>query len=149
MIYLIGEIFIWLLPAFLLGLWVGYWIWGKSSVEITANTYSGNYSVKPEQAIEKLPTFLTTPVGNPDDLRLIKGVGEKLNALLNSSGIFHFRQIANWTEEEVTLVNNKLEMFKGRIERDQWIEQAKLLSENRIDEFNARFGEVGSELKNG
>ncbi len=92
---------------------------------------------------EKLPTFLDGPRGVPDDLKLIKGVGEKLNTLLTSLGIFHFRQIANWTTEEIAMVDEKMENFKGRIVRDEWLPQAKLLAEGKHTEFEAKYGKMG------
>jgi NADH-quinone oxidoreductase subunit E len=98
-----------------------------------------------EQPPAKLATFLESPVGPPDDLEMIKGIGEQLKTLLNSLGIYHYRQIANWTDEEVALVDSKLEAFRGRISRDQWIEQARLLAAGDIAEFERRFGKLGSE----
>jgi predicted flap endonuclease-1-like 5' DNA nuclease len=92
---------------------------------------------------EKLPTFLDRPRGVPDDLKLIKGVGEKLNTLLTSIGIFHFRQIANWTQDEIAQVDAKMENFKGRIVRDEWLPQAKLLAEGKHQEFEAKYGKMG------
>jgi NADH-quinone oxidoreductase subunit E len=64
--------------------------------------------------------------GKPDDLKKIKGVGPKLEGTLNGLGIYHFDQIAAWTESEVAWVDERLK-FKGRIERDGWIGQAKTL----------------------
>ncbi|SDX42557.1 50S ribosomal protein L21 [Roseicitreum antarcticum] len=61
--------------------------------------------------------------GQPDDLKKISGVGPKLEALLHKNGVFHFDQIAAWTEEEIAYMNDQLS-FKGRIERDGWLEQA-------------------------
>ncbi len=65
--------------------------------------------------------------GAPDDLKKLKGVGPKLEETLNALGFFHFDQIAAWTEAEVAWVDTRLK-FKGRIERDGWIEQAKALA---------------------
>ena len=65
--------------------------------------------------------------GGADDLKLIKGVGPKLEGVLNDMGIYHFDQIAAWTAAEVAWVDERLK-FKGRIERDGWIEQAKSLA---------------------
>lgn len=101
-------------------------------------------TTNPELRAEKLPTFLEAPHGTPDDLRMLKGVGEKLSAKLNAIGIFHFHQIANWTPDEVRIVDSKLDQFRGRIERDQWIDQAKLLAAGRYTEYEARFGKLGS-----
>jgi predicted flap endonuclease-1-like 5' DNA nuclease len=92
---------------------------------------------------EKLPLFLDAPRGVPDDLRLIKGIGDKLNALLTNTGIFHFRQIANWDAGEIQQVDAKLEIFKGRIVRDDWVAQAKLLASGKHDEFERIYGKMG------
>ena len=61
--------------------------------------------------------------GQPDDLKRISGVGPKLEKLLQDNGVFHFDQIAAWTDEEVAYMDEKLS-FKGRIARDGWIDQA-------------------------
>ena len=66
--------------------------------------------------------------GQPDDLKKITGVGPKLEGLLHENGVFHFDQIAAWTADEIAYMDDKLS-FKGRIERDNWIEQAKTLGE--------------------
>ncbi len=63
----------------------------------------------------------------PDDLKRIKGVGPKLEATLNRLGIFHYHQIADWTEADVASVDKRLSI-KGRIVRDGWIEQARALA---------------------
>jgi NADH-quinone oxidoreductase subunit E len=65
--------------------------------------------------------------GKPDDLKKISGVGPKLEGVLNGLGFYHFDQIAAWTESDVAWVDARLQ-FKGRIERDGWIDQAKTLS---------------------
>ncbi|MEM1388961.1 MAG: 50S ribosomal protein L21, partial [Pseudomonadota bacterium] len=64
--------------------------------------------------------------GQPDDLKKISGVGPKLEGLLHENGVFHFDQIAAWGSDEIAYMDDKLS-FKGRIERDNWIEQAKTL----------------------
>ena len=58
----------------------------------------------------------------------MKGVGPKLAALCNSLGIWHFDQIAGWSEAEVDWVDAHIEGFKGRVRRDDWVAQAKRLS---------------------
>jgi NADH-quinone oxidoreductase subunit E len=63
--------------------------------------------------------------GTPDDLKRIKGVGPKLEALLHRLGFFHFDQVAAWTAEEIAWVDDNLEGFKGRVTRDEWVAQAK------------------------
>ena len=75
------------------------------------------------------PASLSAPKdGKADDLKLIVGIGPKLEALCNRLGFFHFDQIANWTEGEVAWVDENLEGFKGRVTRDKWVVQARVLA---------------------
>ncbi|MCK0168976.1 NADH-quinone oxidoreductase subunit E [Jannaschia sp. S6380] len=67
--------------------------------------------------------------GQPDDLKRIAGIGPKLEKLCNSLGFWHFDQIAGWSAEEVAWVDRHLQGFKGRVTRDEWVKQAKMLSE--------------------
>ena len=62
-----------------------------------------------------------------DDLKLISGVGPKLEEKLHALGVHHFEQIAAWTAEDVAHFDDELS-FHGRIERDDWIGQAKALA---------------------
>lgn len=76
------------------------------------------------------PAGLAAPRGDgADDLKLIKGVGPELEALLHRLGYFHFSQIAGWTPEEVAWVDENLDGFHGRVTRDGWVEQARELAE--------------------
>ncbi len=84
-------------------------------------------------------------VGNPDDLLQIKGVGPKLNELLISLGVRRFDQIAKWGSSDIAKVDEHLGAFKGRIDRDQWVEQSGLLARGAIAEFEAKFGKLDSE----
>lgn len=63
----------------------------------------------------------------PDDLKLISGVGPKLEGVLNGLGIYKFEQIAKWKKPERDWVDGYLK-FKGRIDRDDWVAQAKKLA---------------------
>lgn len=65
--------------------------------------------------------------GGADDLKKISGVGPKLEGLLNANGVYHYDQIAAWSADEVAYMDDKLS-FKGRIERDDWIGQARALA---------------------
>jgi NADH-quinone oxidoreductase subunit E len=65
--------------------------------------------------------------GKADDLKKIKGVGPKLEQTLNELGVYHYDQIAAWTVADIAWVDDRLK-FKGRIERDGWIDQAKTLA---------------------
>ncbi|CTQ49628.1 NADH-quinone oxidoreductase subunit E [Jannaschia donghaensis] len=75
------------------------------------------------------PTGLDAPRdGSADDLTRIRGIGPKLEKLCNSLGFWHFDQIANWSEAEIAWVDANLEGFKGRVTRDEWVKQAKVLT---------------------
>ena len=65
--------------------------------------------------------------GMADDLKRIAGIGPKLETVLNDLGIYHFDQIAAWTPAEVAWVDGYLR-FKGRIDRDGWVDQAGRLA---------------------
>ncbi|MCC0074083.1 MAG: 50S ribosomal protein L21 [Rhodobacter sp.] len=72
--------------------------------------------------------LLTQPRdGKADDLKRISGVGPKLEGLLHENGVFHFDQIAAWNAGEIAYMDDQLS-FKGRIARDNWIEQAAALA---------------------
>lgn len=75
------------------------------------------------------PKTLNAPKGSADDLTRIKGIGPKLSARLNDLGIYHFKQIANWSESEAEWVDEFLS-FKGRVAREKWITQARVLTAN-------------------
>ena len=75
------------------------------------------------------PELLTAPRdAGADDLKRIKGIGPKLEVVCNRLGVYHFEQIAAWTDREVAWVDHHLEGFKGRIVRDGWVAQARVLA---------------------
>jgi predicted flap endonuclease-1-like 5' DNA nuclease len=76
--------------------------------------------------------------GKADDLKMIKGIGPKLEILCNKLGFYHFDQIAAWTADEVAWVDENLEGFKGRVTRDQWVEQARTLAAGGETEVSKR-----------
>jgi predicted flap endonuclease-1-like 5' DNA nuclease len=88
---------------------------------------------------EEVPD-IAPAVGDPDDLKRIKGIGPKLEKLCNSLGVMRFDQIAAWTARDVAKVDAHLGSFKGRITRDEWVDQAKLLADGRVTEHVAKYG---------
>ncbi len=68
--------------------------------------------------------------GQPDNLKKIKGIGPKLEQMLHGMGVFHFDQIAIWTDRELAWIDDNLEGFKGRASRDEWVAQAKDLAKD-------------------
>jgi len=77
---------------------------------------------KPAKVVAEAPAD-----GAMDDLKQLSGVGPALEKKLHAAGVTTFAQIAAWTEEDVAAMDEKLS-FKGRIEREGWIEQAKKLA---------------------
>lgn len=65
--------------------------------------------------------------GKADDLKLLKGIGPKLEKELNAAGVYHFDQIAGWNAEQVAWADQHLVSFKGRVSRDDWVSQAAKL----------------------
>jgi len=87
--------------------------------------------------------------GEADNLCKIKGIGKVIEGKLNNLGIFHFDQIASWSEKEIAWVDKHLS-FTGRIIREDWVGQAKLLARGEETEFSKRVerGEVESSKAN-
>lgn len=101
---------------------------------------------EPESLVEMPPTVEVTapaPSGAADELTRMKGVGPKVAALLNDMGIIRFDQIAAWNDADVARVDAQLGAFKGRIARDQWVEQARLLAAGDTAGYEAKFGKLG------
>ncbi|MET2826206.1 NADH-quinone oxidoreductase subunit NuoE [Mesorhizobium shangrilense] len=74
-----------------------------------------------------------------DDLKLISGVGPKIEGILHSLGIFTFAQVASWKKAEREWVDGYLS-FHGRIDRDDWVKQAKALAKGGVAEYIRVFG---------
>lgn len=73
-----------------------------------------------------------------DDLKRIRGIGVLIERRLMAMGVTSYEQIANWSDEDIARVNDALE-FKGRIERENWVEQARILASGGQTEFSRRF----------
>ena len=153
MLYLFGQLLFWLLAVFVLGLVIGWWLHVKiSSVPEIAEVKpmdkalrtSSDNDDKDNQAdgnsvpYSWAPTILyAPPVEKRDDLKKISGIGNKLEQLLNDLGIYKYEQLANFNQQNIAWVNNRL-YFSGRIEREKWVEQAKLLTIGQETDFSQR-----------
>lgn len=85
-------------------------------------------TAEPEaQADAPVAALFEAPEGEPDDLKKISGVGPVLEQKLNGLGITKFAQVAAFSAEDIARVDDALS-FKGRIERDNWLEQAATLA---------------------
>jgi NADH-quinone oxidoreductase subunit E len=95
-------------------------------------------AAKPALTDKNRPAGIEKPAA-PDDLKMISGVGPKIEATLNEIGIFTFSQIAGWKKAEREWVDGFLN-FRGRIERDDWVKQAKALAKGGEAEYIKVFG---------
>ena len=109
------------------------WLTGSKSVAPKVARASVKAATKSPRAsytksTGKKPAMLKAArISGADDLKQIKGIGPKLEKLLNSLGFFHFDQIAFWSEKELAWVDENLEGFKGCATRQNWVAQAKKL----------------------
>lgn len=89
------------------------------------------------------PELLDAPRGGKaDDLKYIKGVGPGIEKKLHDAGIYHYDQIAQWSDADIAVMDDKLS-FRGRIKRDDWIAQAKQLASGEETEFSKRASSSG------
>ena len=78
-----------------------------------------------EEEPAKNPKLLSSPRnGEKDTLTKIKGLGPKLEEKLNTAGIYHFDQIASWTEADFEWLKENT-TFASRAKKDDWVAQAK------------------------
>ena len=109
-----------------------------SAAEAEADALAEAATDLPDEALQR-PAGLDAPRGGqPDDLKMIKGVGPKLEALLNEMGFYHYDQLADWGAAEIAWVDRNLQGFKGRVTRDRWVAQARILAAGGTTEFSAR-----------
>ncbi len=109
-----------------------------------ASPVADPFSAQPPVAADGKPAMLAGPrSGTGDDLKQIKGVGPKLEQMLNTMGVWHFDQIASWREPEVRWADQNLEGFKGRVSRDHWVSQARVLADSGTTEFSTRMKKGG------
>ena len=126
------------------------WLNGQNKAGATPTKAKTAKPKKPKAAKSTKPKAKAAPVGGQpkglsaardngsDDLKMIKGVGPKLEKLLNSMGYFHFDQIAGWGNTDVAWVDENLKGFKGRVSRDNWVDQAKSLASGEETAFSKK-----------
>lgn len=89
------------------------------------------------EALRRGPLASSQGDTGPDDLKRIRGIGMLIEKKLNSLGINKFEQIANWSKSDIDRFSQLLD-FQGRIERENWVEQARILSSGGQTEFSRR-----------
>jgi len=100
-------------------------------------------AAKPVAADGKPELLKKARAGGADDLKQIKGVGPKLEGALHTMGVFHFDQIASWRKKEVEWADDNLDGVKGRVSRDEWVKQAKVLAKGGQTEFSQKVKKGG------
>lgn len=111
---------------------------GAGTAVAAAVEQQGAQAMKEERAEAEV----TPDAKTPDDLTRIKGVGPKLNDMLVSLGVTRLSQIAAWSNEDIDRIDPQLGRFEGRIRRDNWVEQARLLSDGDTKGYQDRFGSL-------
>ncbi len=97
---------------------------------------------EPEPEPEAIAAPASTPTA-PSDLTQLKGLGPKLVATLAELGITRLDQIAALTPDQAQDLDARLGTFRGRLARDRWIEQARLLAAGDRAAYEAAFGKLG------
>jgi predicted flap endonuclease-1-like 5' DNA nuclease len=156
MIYLAWQTLLWLVLAFLFGLFIGWLIWARRSDseagdlrlqirdlkdDLTkCNDNLELYKTELEEACREesappLPSSIPTArLEDADDLKEILGVGPFLEKKLNAFRIYTFKQVAALTPEATREIGATFGSFAGRIVRERWVEQAKTLHERKYSE---------------
>ncbi len=87
-----------------------------------------------ERLAHKLPRQFSAAPLHKDDIKHVYGVGPALEKLLNELGVYHFRQMATWSEADIDFFDSQLHEFHGRIRRENWVRSA-------IEEHYKKYGE--------
>lgn len=89
---------------------------------------SGNDPIESVRRDDRSNLLRSASFGKPDDLERISGIGPMLSDMLQDIGVYYFWQIAEWDQSDIVWVDGKLEHFNGRIDRDNWVGQARQFS---------------------
>ena len=159
------ELVLWMLLAFFIGCIFGYLLrlmFGEAGAETAAPAAAApskaahTAPMAPKAAelaadagkMDRPKGISAARGGKADKLQRISGVGPKNEKVLHNLGFFHFDQIAAWTAEEIAWVDDHLK-FNGRIKREEWTKQCRLLADCKEEEFAKLFGTGGMKSKAG
>ena len=131
--------------------------WGASGVEPEVKAEAQDAAVAPAPSATFMPSAAAAPSassasteaqrpvglsgprgGVADDLKEIEGIGPVLEKLCHELGYYHFDQIAGWTEAEIAWLDQNLKGFRGRVTRDKWVAQARIIVTEGLDAFRVR-----------
>lgn len=120
------------------------------SEEVSSDAHPPSAEPSPSPAIDEPPAaggYRETAIGHAgqigavaqgDDLKRIRGIGVLIEKKLKSLGVTSYQQIANWTRADIDRISDYLD-FRGRIERENWVEQARILLAGGETHFSRRF----------
>jgi predicted flap endonuclease-1-like 5' DNA nuclease len=101
-------------------------------------------AAKPAAKVAAKPAVLAKArAGGADNLKMIKGVGPVLEKALHTTGVFHFDQVGAWTKADAEWFDDNVKGANGRVIRDGWVKQAKILAKGGATEFSARVKKGG------
>ena len=101
-------------------------------------------AAKPAAKAAAKPAVLAKArAGGADNLKMIKGVGPVLERALHTTGVFHFDQVGAWTKADAEWFDDNVKGANGRVIRDGWVKQAKILAKGGTTEFSARVKKGG------
>lgn len=131
----------------------------RESAEATVPAKVAAEAAPEPQALAPAPAIATgkprppqglsrAPEGGGDNLQRISGVGPKIERTLQRLGVYRYQQIAAWTADEVQWVDEHLKL-RGRVAREEWIVQARLLASDDEEAFARQFGSGGLADKSG
>ena len=115
-----------------------------AAAKATAKPAAAKAAAKAKIAAADKPAVLTTARdGGPDDLKMIKGVGPVLEKALHKTGVFHFDQVAAWTNRDARWFDDNVKGANGRVLRDEWIKQARILAKGGTTAFSNKVKKGG------
>jgi len=109
---------------------------------VRSKAYQDTTEPGPEAARQVASRSRAVRSSDRDDLQRISGIGALIEKRLNAMGISTYEHIANWTREDIDRVGQKLDL-RGRIERDKWVEQARILLASGGTTYSQKY-DIGS-----
>ena len=137
MVWLVAHMWFLLICAFVLGIGLGWWIWGTQIIKSTSSNHTApdHVSIVEQGSLSEDETpvtrngqkrFKSAKNGDKDDLTQIIGLDEDTQKTLNRLGVMHLYQIADWGPARIKWIEDKIGE-DGRIERERWVSQARTL----------------------
>ena len=144
-----------LVLALAIGLLVAWWVFSASrrtQVLRDETSEQGEAARRNHALIDSAPVAaqrtdhsdppLAAGATDDSDLARLKGVGPKLIAQLHELGVTRLAQVAQWDAAEIARIDAQLGRFAGRITRDDWVGQARLLETGDTAGYEDRFGKL-------